>query len=107
MALRTTDDLRRALDRGEIVPYYQPIVQLDNGRTVGFEVLARWRHPERGLLAPEQFLPLAEETGLIGDVGASVLRSAVAKLGQWRASTAQKRGEWSITSRWQTSCQTT
>jgi diguanylate cyclase (GGDEF)-like protein/PAS domain S-box-containing protein len=85
-ALRTTDDLRRALDRGEIVPYFQPIVQLDNGRTVGFEVLARWRHPQRGLLGPDQFLPLAEETGLIGDVGASVLRSAVAKLGQWRVS---------------------
>jgi len=86
-ALRTTSDLRRALERGEIVPFFQPIVQLDNGRTVGFEVLARWRHPERGLLAPDQFLPLAEETGLIGEVGASVLRSAIAKLGQWRTST--------------------
>lgn len=85
--LRTTNELRRGLERGEIVPYYQPIVQLGNGHLVGFEVLARWRHPERGLLGPDQFLPMAEETGLIGEVGAAVLRSSLAQLGQWRNST--------------------
>ena len=86
LTLRTTNELRRGLERGEIVPYYQPIVQLGNGHLVGFEVLARWRHPERGLLGPDQFLPMAEETGLIGEVGAAVLRSSLAQLGQWRNS---------------------
>jgi len=87
LTLRTTNELRRGLERGEIVPYYQPIVQLGNGHLVGFEVLARWRHPERGLLGPDQFLPMAEETGLIGEVGAVVLRSSLAQLGLWRNST--------------------
>jgi len=87
LTLRTTNELRRGLERGEIVPYYQPIVQLGNGHLVGFEVLARWRHPERGLLGPDQFLPMAEETGLIGEIGAAVLRSSLAQLGQWRSST--------------------
>ncbi|MDO8391403.1 MAG: EAL domain-containing protein [Actinomycetota bacterium] len=86
LTLRTTNELRRGLERGEIVPYYQPIVQLGNGHLVGFEVLARWRHPDRGLLGPDQFLPMAEETGLIGEVGAAVLRASLAQLGQWRNS---------------------
>ena len=81
--------MRRGLERGEIVPYYQPIVQLGNGHLVGFEVLARWRHPDRGLLGPEQFLPMAEETGLIGELGAAVLRASLAQLGQWRSSTSR------------------
>ena len=84
LALRTTGELRRGLERGEIVPYYQPVVELASGRLVGFEVLARWRHPDRGLLGPDQFLPMAEETGLIGEVGAAVLRSSLVHLGQWR-----------------------
>jgi diguanylate cyclase (GGDEF)-like protein/PAS domain S-box-containing protein len=84
LTLRTTNELRRGLERHEIVPYYQPIVQLDTGHLIGFEVLARWRHPDRGLLGPEQFLPMAEETGLIGEVGAAVLRSSLTQLGQWR-----------------------
>ncbi|MGB8859878.1 MAG: EAL domain-containing protein [Ilumatobacteraceae bacterium] len=87
LTLRTTNELRRGLERGEIVPYYQPIVQLGNGHLMGFEVLARWRHPDRGLLGPDQFLPMAEETGLIGEVGAAVLRASLAQLGQWRNST--------------------
>ena len=77
LTLRTTNELRRGLERDEIVPYYQPIVQLDTGHLVGFEVLARWRHPDRGLLGPDQFLPMAEETGLIGEVGAAVLRASL------------------------------
>ena len=84
LTLRTTNELRRGLERREIVPYYQPIVQLDTGHLIGFEVLARWRHPDRGLLGPDQFLPMAEETGLIGEVGAAVLRSSLSQLGQWR-----------------------
>ena len=85
LALRTATQLRRGLDRGEIVPYYQPIVELTTGHVVGFEALARWLHPERGLLGPDQFLPLAEETGLIGHVGEAILRDGLAQLAQWRA----------------------
>jgi diguanylate cyclase (GGDEF)-like protein/PAS domain S-box-containing protein len=81
--LRTANELRRGLERGEIVPYYQPVVMLDTGRLVGFEVLARWRHPDRGLLGADKFLPMAEETGLISDVGAAVLRASLAQLGTW------------------------
>ncbi len=82
--LRTTNELRRGIERDEIVPYYQPIVDLDSGVLTGFEVLARWRHPDRGLLTPDQFLPMAEETGIINDVGASILRASLAQLGRWR-----------------------
>jgi diguanylate cyclase (GGDEF)-like protein/PAS domain S-box-containing protein len=87
LTLRTTSELRRGLERGEIVPYYQPVVELGSGRLMGFEVLARWRHPDRGLLGPDQFLPMAEETGLIGDVGGAVLRQSLVQLGQWRHNT--------------------
>ncbi len=84
-ALQTSSELRRGLDRGEVVPYFQPIIDLAGGQVVGFEVLARWLHPDRGLLLPAQFLPMAEESGLIGDVGASVLRDSLAQLARWRA----------------------
>ncbi|HUC31864.1 MAG TPA: bifunctional diguanylate cyclase/phosphodiesterase, partial [Ilumatobacteraceae bacterium] len=89
LTLRTTNELRRGLERGEIVPYYQPVVQLDSGQLIGFEVLARWRHPDRGLLGPDQFLPMAEETGIISDLGEAVMRAAVAQLGHWRNSSPQ------------------
>ncbi len=85
LALRTSGELRHGLERGEIVPYYQPIVDLATGQLTGFEVLARWRHPDRGLLGPDQFLPMAEETGLIGDLGESILRASLAQLGRWQA----------------------
>jgi diguanylate cyclase (GGDEF)-like protein/PAS domain S-box-containing protein len=84
IALRTTNELRRGIERDEIVPYYQPIVDLETGVLTGFEVLARWRHPDRGLLGPDQFLPMAEETGLISDLGAAILRASLVQLGRWR-----------------------
>lgn len=84
-ALQISSELRRGLERGEVVPYFQPIVDLDGGQVVGFEVLARWLHPERGLLLPAQFLPMAEESGLIVDLGARILRDALAQLAHWRA----------------------
>ena len=84
-ALRTSTELRRGLERGEVVPYFQPIVDLDGGRVVGFEVLARWLHPERGLLLPGQFLPMAEDAGLMVELGGCVLRDSLAKLAHWRA----------------------
>jgi diguanylate cyclase (GGDEF)-like protein/PAS domain S-box-containing protein len=82
--LRTTNELRRGIERGEIIPYYQPIINLGSGELVGFEVLARWRHPDRGLLGADKFLPMAEETGLIGEVGAAVLRASLVQLGEWQ-----------------------
>jgi len=85
LALRTANELRRGIERGEIVPYFQPIVELTTGHVTGFEALARWLHPERGLLAPDQFLPLAEETGLIGEIGITILRDALAQFASWRA----------------------
>jgi diguanylate cyclase (GGDEF)-like protein len=85
LALRTATQLRRGVERGEIVPYYQPIVELTTGHVIGFEALARWLHPERGLLTPDQFLPLAEETGLVGAIGELVLRDSLAQLAGWRA----------------------
>ena len=83
--LQTSTELRRGLERGEVVPYFQPIVDLSGGEVVGFEVLARWLHPDRGLLAPAQFLPMAEESGLIADLGGAVLRDSLAQLARWRA----------------------
>jgi EAL domain-containing protein (putative c-di-GMP-specific phosphodiesterase class I) len=83
-SLRTTGELRRGIERGEIVPYFQPIVDLQSGRVLGYEVLARWLHPDRGLLPPAEFLPLAEESGLLTDLGNRILRDSLAQLAQWR-----------------------
>ena len=84
-ALRTAGELRRGIERHEIVPYFQPIVDLESGRVLGYEVLARWLHPDRGLLTPNHFLPLAEETGLLVDLGTEMLRNSLAQLASWRA----------------------
>jgi diguanylate cyclase (GGDEF)-like protein len=82
IALET--DLRRALERGEIEVAYQPIVDVDSGRIVGAEALARWRHPERGMIPPGVFIPIAESTGLIRAIGSFVFRSAVRQQVAWR-----------------------
>ena len=84
-ALRTASELRRGIERGEVVPYFQPIVDLSTGRVLGYEVLARWLHPDRGLLVPSDFLPLAEETGLLVELGAAMLRDSLSQLARWRA----------------------
>jgi diguanylate cyclase (GGDEF)-like protein/PAS domain S-box-containing protein len=78
-------DLRRALEAGEFVPYYQPVVSLTSGRLVGAEALVRWQHPERGVLPPAAFIGLAEESGLIVDIGLAVLRQACADAADWPA----------------------
>jgi predicted signal transduction protein with EAL and GGDEF domain len=76
-------DLRRAITHGEIAPYYQPIVSLPEQVLAGFEVLARWNHPTRGLIAPRDFIPAAEETGLISDLFYSLLRQACTDAQGW------------------------
>jgi len=84
-ALRTVGELRRGVERDEIVPYFQPIVELQSGRIVGFEVVARWLHPDRGLLPPSEFLPFAEESGLLVSLGASMMRNSLSQMARWRA----------------------
>lgn len=78
-------DLRAALDRGEVVVHYQPVVQVATGRLVGAEALARWEHPTLGLVSPSEFVPLAEETGLIVDLDRQVLVAACHQLASWDA----------------------
>ena len=77
-------DLRRALQDGEIEPFYQPIVALETGSISGFEALARWHHPERGLLRPQHFLSVAEDAHLIGVLGDIMLQAACKQLANWQ-----------------------
>ncbi|MEH2415681.1 putative bifunctional diguanylate cyclase/phosphodiesterase [Nostoc sp.] len=84
--LQLESDLRRAIERVEFRVYYQPIVSLTNGSILGFEALLRWQHPERGLLNPADFIPLAEETGLIFSIGNWALHEACRQMQAWRVS---------------------
>ncbi len=82
-------DLDQALDRGELELHYQPIMALDTNRISGFEALLRWRHPQYGLLAPNEFIPLAEETGAILRIGCWVLDQSCRQLREWQTRFAQ------------------
>ncbi len=83
--LKLTGDLRRAVRDGEFTVDYQPLVALDDGHVLGAEALVRWEHPEYGRIAPLDFIPLAEETGLIGAIGEFVLREACTEAKRWEA----------------------
>jgi diguanylate cyclase (GGDEF)-like protein/PAS domain S-box-containing protein len=83
--LQLETDLRHALERGEFRNFYQPIVALVSGEIAGFEALLRWQHPTRGLLGPSEFIPVAEETGIIRELGWWNLREACRQISEWRA----------------------
>src|SRR5690606_7563536 len=76
-------ELRRAIERNEFRLAYQPIISLADGRITGFEALIRWEHPWRGLLAPEEFMPAAERSGLIVDIGWWVVEHACVQMREW------------------------
>jgi diguanylate cyclase (GGDEF)-like protein/PAS domain S-box-containing protein len=81
--LQLETDLRNALERQEFQNFYQPIVSLESGRIIGFEALLRWRHPTRGLLQPVEFIPVAEDTGMIRELGWWNLQEACRQISAW------------------------
>ncbi|MEW8684122.1 MAG: EAL domain-containing protein [Candidatus Thiodiazotropha endolucinida] len=81
--LMMENDLRRAVARNELILHYQPIVNLETRQLQGIEALVRWQHPEQGLIAPGLFIELAEEIGIIGEIGQWVLRAACSQLAKW------------------------
>ncbi|HEX8056315.1 MAG TPA: diguanylate cyclase, partial [Novosphingobium sp.] len=76
-------DLRAAIVRGELVLHYQPLLDIERGVTAGYEALLRWNHPERGMVSPDVFIPIAEETGAIVEIGEWVIRTALAEAASW------------------------
>lgn len=92
--LEVEGGLRRSLDREELFVVYQPVVRLPSAEVVGFEALVRWAHPDRGLQLPDRFIPLAEETGLIGPIGAHVLEVACTQAASWERMCGDSPAPW-------------
>ncbi len=82
--MKAESDLRRAVSGGDLVLYYQPVVELSSGHVVGVEALVRWRHHERGIISPADFIDLAEETGLVSEIGRWALEDACAQGARWQ-----------------------
>lgn len=91
--LQLVQDLRQAIDRNELVLHYQPKFHAPNGPILGVEALVRWQHPVRGLVSADEFIPLAEKTGLIVPLGAWVLNEACRQMAQWRS---EGHTTWSV-----------
>jgi diguanylate cyclase (GGDEF)-like protein len=94
--LHLEQDLRQALQKDEFVLYYQPIVALNTLQIQGFEALVRWQHPQRGLVSPLEFIPIAEETGLIVPLGQWILNTACLQLAQWQAQFPERTLKMSV-----------
>lgn len=92
--LQVETDLRYALERNEFSVVYQPVVELKSKRLAGFEALIRWRHPTRGMISPMEFIPIAEETGLINEIGGWVLETACGQTRQWQETSQELADVW-------------
>jgi EAL domain-containing protein (putative c-di-GMP-specific phosphodiesterase class I) len=88
------NDLRHAIERREFLVYYQPVVSLRSGNISGFEALVRWKHPQHGILTPDKFISVAEDTGLITHIGKYVLREACAQLSLWQTTYSMNPPLW-------------
>ncbi|MEH0166291.1 putative bifunctional diguanylate cyclase/phosphodiesterase [Roseateles microcysteis] len=86
---RIESDMRQAIERGEFKPFFQPIVRLDGQTHAGFEALVRWEHAQRGFIGPGEFIPVAEENGLINEIGLQVMEGTMRQVAAWR-----RAGQW-------------
>lgn len=93
-AFQMENDLRNALERNELKIHYQPIVALDTGVLSGFESLLRWEHPTQGFISPADFVPVAEETGLIVPIGEWILRESCRQIGSWQQKSDRAKNLW-------------